>query len=150
MAHLNAGRFTDGHEGGVVLFLIGMRVNRWWAVRSWWPVFSAMPRMLRELATTPSRGLLGYRLTVGAGGLVLVQYWRTTDDLLAYAHDTGAEHRPAWRAFNSRARSSRGAVGIWHETFAVPAGAHGCVYVDMPAIGLAAASAAVPVGAVTR
>ena len=150
MTDLHAGRFTDSHDGGVVVFLIGMRVNRWRSVRHWWPVFSAMPRMLRELATNPARGLLGYRMTVGAGGPLLVQYWRTADDLLAYAHDTGAEHRPAWRAFNSRSRSSGGAVGIWHETYAVPAGAHESVYVNMPATGLAAASSALPAGAAAR
>jgi hypothetical protein len=36
-------------------------------------------------------------------------------------------------------RDADGAVGIWHETFVVPAGAHESVYVDMPAQGLPAA-----------
>jgi len=37
-------------------------------------------------------------------------------------------------------------VGIWHETFIVPAGSYETVYDDMPAYGLAAATGVVPVG----
>lgn len=138
-------RFTHHHDGDVVVFLIGMRVNRWRAVRAWWPVFRAMPRMLEELSTDANSGLLGYRLTVGAGGPFVVQYWRSVEHLLRYAHDPSAEHRPAWKAFNAGARTSGGAVGIWHETYAVPAGGHESVYVAVPVSGLAEATAAVPV-----
>ena len=41
-------------------FLIGMRVNKPWKVHAWWPVFVAMPRMLKYLAEHPDKGLLGY------------------------------------------------------------------------------------------
>ena len=46
---MQAGRWTHDHDGGVVVFLIGARINKPLAVRRWWPVISAMPRMLREL-----------------------------------------------------------------------------------------------------
>ena len=36
-------------------------------------------------------------------------------------------------------------MGIWHETFIVPAGSYETVYDDMPAYGLAAATGVVPV-----
>lgn len=144
---IHRGRFTDGHPDGVVVFLIGLRINRWWSLRHWWPAFVAMPRMLRELDATPGSGLLGYRLLLGAGGPTVVQYWRDLDALLAYATDVDREHRPAWRAFNERARRSAGAAGIWHETYAVPAGGHESMYVDMPVSGLAAATRHVPVAA---
>ncbi len=133
------GRHTDGHEGPVVVFLIGMRVNRWRAVTTWWPALAAMPRMLRELGQDPGAGLLGYRTVLGAGGPMVVQYWRDLDSLIGYAHDVDGAHRPAWRAFHERARRSRGAVGVWHETYVVPAGGHETVYNDMPVSGLAAA-----------
>lgn len=142
---INGGRWTDGHEGGVVVFLIGMRINRWRAVRSWWPVLNAMPAMLRELSADRSRGLLGFRGAIGPGGPVLVQYWRSVEDLLTYAHDSSAAHRPAWRAYNARARSAGDAVGIWHETYVVPPGAHETVYGSMPTTGLAAATSVRPV-----
>lgn len=146
MARIETGRVTDGYEGPLVVFMIGMRVNRWRRVRTWWPVFTAMPAMLRELSREKERGLLGFQSLVGRHGPVLVQYWRSTDSLLAYAHDREAAHRPAWRAYNERARAAAGVVGIWHETYQVATGAHETIYAGMPPTGLATATSAVPVG----
>ena len=56
-------------DGDVVVFLIGMRINRWRAVRQGWPVFTAMPKMLREQAADKNSGMLGYRLLFAATGL---------------------------------------------------------------------------------
>lgn len=147
MARLQEGRWTHAHDGGIVVFLIGMRVNRPWRPDLWVPAFTAMPRMLAELQREPARGLLGAQLLLGSGGPSLVQHWRSTDELYAYAADPAGEHRPAWTAFNRRARAARGAVGIWHETYAVPAGGLESIYVDMPVTGLAAATGAAPVTA---
>lgn len=140
------GRMTAAAEGEVTLFLIGMRINRWTSLRSWWPLYQAMPRMLRELSRERERGLLGYRLLWGGPRLIyLVQYWASPERLMAYASAPDGEHRPAWAAFNRRLRAGHGRVGFWHETYAVPAGAYESVYVNMPAFGLAAASGAIPV-----
>jgi Domain of unknown function (DUF4188) len=54
-----------------------------------------------------------------------------------------AEHWPAWVAFNKRIGSA-GDVGIWHETYLVPAAAYECVYNNMPPSGLGAATRLVP------
>lgn len=146
MVRREAGRWTHDHDGeGVVVFLVGMKVNHWWRVDRWLPTFLAMPRMLVELYRNPSRGFLGARTLLGAGGPTVVQYWRSSEDLHAYASDPGAVHRPAWSAFNRRARDGRGAVGIWHETYVVAPGGHESVYLDMPATGLAAAVGSRPV-----
>ncbi len=146
MAGRQAGRWTHDRDGeGVVVFLIGMRVNHWWRPDRWLPTFLAMPRMLVELHRDPSRGFLGARTLLGSGGPTVVQYWRSSEDLYAYAGDPGAAHRPAWGAFNRRARDGRGAVGIWHETYVVPAGGHESFYGDCPAMGLAAAVGSQPV-----
>jgi len=45
--------------------------------------------------------------------------------------------------FNKRVGSSRGDVGIWHETYKVRAGEYECVYSGMPPFGLAKASSIV-------
>src|SRR5882724_7566093 len=45
-------------DGGFVVFLIGMRVNRPWKIWKWLPVAIAMPKMLIELANQPELGLL--------------------------------------------------------------------------------------------
>ncbi len=142
---IEPGRMTDGHEGSLVVFLIGMRVNAWRRPAAWLPVLRAMPAMLAELSREPARGMLGHRMTVGLDGPLLVQYWVSTTDLMAYAHDPSGEHHPAWRAFNDRARRAGAAVGIWHETYRVAAGGHESVYVGMPSTGLAAATSVLPV-----
>ncbi|MGJ5891808.1 DUF4188 domain-containing protein [Streptomyces niveiscabiei] len=140
------GRNTAAAENGVVVFHIGLRINRLRALSSWLPAFRSMPRMLRELSREKSRGLLGYKVLYGGlRDFYVVQYWTDKDSLLAYAHQRDLEHRPAWTEFNRRARAGKGNVGIWHETFIVPAGSYESVYVDMPAYGLAAATGVVPV-----
>ncbi len=144
MPRVIAGRTTHQHEGELVVFLIGMRINRPWRPDLWLPPFLAMPKMLTELSRDPESGLLGYRLTFGAGGPLLVQYWSSHELLYAYASRTDAEHRPAWTAFNRRARKAPGAVGIWHETFLVDRAES--IYAGMPPAGLALATKAVPVG----
>jgi hypothetical protein len=48
MARILAERVTAEIGDEVCVFLIGMRVNRFWKVHRWWPVASAMRRMLAE------------------------------------------------------------------------------------------------------
>jgi hypothetical protein len=43
------------------------------------------------------------------------------------------------------AHAGRGDVGIWHETYLVPAGRYEAIYGSMPRIGLAAAGGHVPI-----
>ncbi|MFD8074440.1 DUF4188 domain-containing protein [Streptomyces sp. NPDC059718] len=146
-AQLIPGRNTAAAEGGIVVFLIGMRINRFRSLGSWLPVFRAMPRMLRELSQDDGSGFLAYRLLFGGPRVIyVVQYWKSTEQLFAYASQQDKQHRPAWAAFNRRARAGKGRVGFWHETYAVPAGGYESVYVDMPAFGLGAATGVVPVG----
>ncbi|MFF4833140.1 DUF4188 domain-containing protein [Streptomyces sp. NPDC001315] len=141
------GRNTAAAEGDIVVFHIGLRINRLRAFSSWLPAFMSMPRMLRELSQEKSSGLLGYKVLYGSlRDFYVVQYWTDKERLLAYAHQQDKEHRPAWTEFNRRARAGKGSVGIWHETFIVPAGSYESVYVDMPAYGLGAATGVVPVG----
>ncbi|WP_455355579.1 DUF4188 domain-containing protein [Streptomyces sp. SYSU K217416] len=141
------GRMTADAEGEVTVFLIGMRINRFRSPRSWWPVLTAMPRMLRELSGEKGSGLTGFQLLLGGPRLLyVVQYWDSKDKLLAYASAPDKEHRPAWAAFNRRMRGGGNAVGFWHETYVVPAGAYESVYVNMPEFGLGKATAVVPVG----
>ena len=81
-------------DGDFVVFLIGMRINKPWKVHKWWPVFMAMPAMLKELqAGGPSTGFLGY---YSLGLKALIQYWRSFDHLEAYARSQDHKHWPAW------------------------------------------------------
>ena len=144
MAEIHAGRTTHSYDGPLVVFLIGMRVNKLWRPDPWLPTFAAMPAMLRELSTDPDSGLLGFRTVLGGGGPTVIQWWSSKEKLYAYASDRDAEHRPAWTAFNQRARKAPGVVGIWHETYEVSRAES--IYVGMPTSGLARATSLVPVG----
>lgn len=144
MSKVIPGRMTHRHDGELVVFHIGMQINRWWRVDQWMPVFSAMPKMLTELASDPDSGLLGFHVLMGGGGPYIVQYWSSIDKLYAYASSPTQEHRPAWTAFNKRARKAPGAVGIWHETFLVERAES--MYVSTKPMGLPAATELVEVG----
>jgi hypothetical protein len=43
-------RMTHDYDGDLVVFLIGMRINKPWRPDLWLPVFFAMPAMLAELS----------------------------------------------------------------------------------------------------
>lgn len=135
-------RLTATLEGDFVVFLIGMRINHPWKLHQWLPVAQAMPRMLRELYQQPELGFL-HAETWFARTIIVVQYWRSMEQLLAYAKNRDAAHLPAWKAFNQRV-GTNGAVGIWHETYAASAGSYENVYVNMPAFGLGQAGVLQP------
>ena len=143
MSRLPAIRFTHDYEGELVVFLIGMRINKPWKVGVWWPVFVAMPKMLNYLAKQPDKGLLGYEQAFFPSPII-VQYWRSFEDLARFARNPNDPHLEPWRQFNRRVGKS-GDVGIWHETYLVKTANIETVYGNMPPYGLAAASAVVPV-----
>jgi len=146
---------THAHEGDLVVFLIGMTLGKPWRVDRWVRIGSAMRRMQVELHRNKVRadagqeewlGFLGGYNCVGPRGPVSVQYWRSTEDLYSYAGDAGHEHRPAWLDYYERAHRmvGRDGVGIWHETYAVPAGGHESAYGNLTDWGLAGATGAIP------
>ncbi|MFJ7203803.1 DUF4188 domain-containing protein [Streptomyces sp. NPDC098789] len=140
------GRTTAAAEGEIVVFLIGMRINHFRAPHQWVPVFVGMLRMLRELKGIPGSGLLGHQLLSGSPRTYyVVQYWESKEKLLDYAAAPDRLHRKAWAMINRFERGSRQHVGIWHETYVVPAGSYESIYGDMPPYGLAAATGSLPV-----
>ena len=130
-------------DEGVVVFLIGMRINKLWKFWKWFAVARAMPRMLAELAADKELGLLEARPHFGLRNLWMLQYWRSAADLNAYAHAAERAHLPAWAAFN-RLVGVSGDVGIWHETYVVGPGRYETVYVNMPPFGLGRVGRLVP------
>jgi hypothetical protein len=138
MATIFNGRFTAKVDGPFVVFLIGMRINRWWMPHKWLPVVLTMAPMLKTLNQHPEKGFLRGEFMLYPRGLAIVQYWRTLADLESFARLPSEPHVPAWRSFN-RAVGSDGSVGIWHETYQVQAGCYDSVYRNMPSFGLGAA-----------
>jgi hypothetical protein len=86
MGDVKNGRFAAELDGDFVVFLIGMRINNLWAVHKWLPVSLAMPRMLAELRKQPELGLLHASYYKGPRVAMTVQYWRSFEQLHAYAH----------------------------------------------------------------
>jgi Domain of unknown function (DUF4188) len=131
------GRCTAKVDSDVVVFLIGMRINRLSAVSMWWPVATAMPEMQKELARHPELGCIHTENWFGRTTISL-QYWRDFESLHAYARNPNQPHLPAWRDFNQAVRDN-GTVGIWHETYRVSRGNSEAIYGNMPRFGLASA-----------
>jgi hypothetical protein len=143
MTKVFPGRYTAAADEPFVVFLIGMRVNRLRAMRRWIPVANAMGPMLTTLYKNPEKGFLGGNLLFGWRAVTMIQYWRSYDDLERFARSAADPHVPAWRWYN-RAIGDDGSVGIWHETYLVEPGRYEAIYGNMPRVGLAAATAHVP------
>jgi hypothetical protein len=134
-------RLTVRRDEGFVVFLIGARFNRWWMLPAMWAVAAAMNRMMRELLADPSSGLLSYE-SYGGRTTLMLQYWRSIEDLHRYARNRQRQHVPAWRAWIQK--WGRGAVGIWHETYVVEPGTYECFYQHMPPFGFGKVGPRVP------
>ncbi|MFD1021014.1 DUF4188 domain-containing protein [Thalassobacillus hwangdonensis] len=143
-ADIFKGRFTveNRNEDDFVVFLIGMRINKWWAVHKWVPVFLAMPPMVRELLSTKGLGFLSMENFFNLRSTLMVQYWESEDDLMNYAK--GEKHLKAWRQFN-RKISNNDSVGIYHETYLIKPDQCESIYGNMPRFGLAKALGHKPV-----
>lgn len=142
MARIEQRRVCAELQGGFVLFLIGMRVNRPWKVWKWLPVSQAMPKMIAELYQNPDLGFLHAQTQFSFPNVTVTQYWKSFEHLEAYAKARDRTHLPAWQAFN-RAVGSNGDVGIWHETYIVGPGQYENIYNNMPPYGLSACATVV-------
>lgn len=138
MSAIFDGRYSAQIDKPVVMFVIGMRINRLRDVGRWTFVASAMPKMLKELKSKPDSGLLSVTAYLRWRELMSIQFWESFDKLLTYAHDKSGDHFPAWAEFNRRIGSD-GTVGIWHETYLIEPGKFESIYGNMPLYGLAAA-----------
>ncbi len=131
-------------EGDFVVFLIGMRINKWWKVGQWMFSVRAMTRMIKELYANPDLGLKHVESYMGRTSL-MVQYWESFEKLEAYARSKDHEHLPAWLEFKKRI-GDNGDLGIWHETYRIQKGNYECIYANMPPFGLGKAGEIKAVG----
>ena len=148
-------RQTHAYDGSLALFLIGLRIHKPWRLGLVRSAIAAMPRMIAELERNlaasekgdeESLGYLGSRFTVHLSGVTTIQWWRSTEDIYAYANAGQREHRPAWVEFYRLAKADPDAVTIWHETYQVTPGGAESLYVGPRPFGLADVAGTVPVG----
>jgi hypothetical protein len=138
MPHIFPGRYTANLEQPFVVFLIGMRINNFFAPQKWIPTARAMVPMLTTLFKNPGKGMLSAHAWIRWREVMVVQYWKSFDALESFARSAADPHLPAWKKFNQSVGAD-GSVGIWHETYLVGAKQYECVYGNMPRFGLASA-----------
>ncbi len=85
MIKMNQGRYTVLPSKPITLFLIGLRVNKWYKIHKWLPVLLAMPPMLKELLNNKSLRCLSYEMFLNIIGVMIVQYWESNEQLLNYS-----------------------------------------------------------------
>lgn len=132
------GRYTALTDKPFVVFLVGMRINKFWAIHRWLPVFLDMTRMIIELRKSPNKGMLAAQTRFSWREVMVQSYWSSYDELEQYARILENEHLSAWKKFNQNI-GAKGSVGIWHETYLIASKQYECVYVNMPVSGLAKA-----------
>jgi len=145
------GRYTADVSEPCVVFLIGMRVNRFWSIKKWFSVAGAMGPMMATLSEHPEKGMLGSRTFFRLWPLetCMVSYWRSFEDLTQFARNSQDPHWQSWQRF-MKDIGGDGSVGIWHETYRVEPASCESIYGNMPAYGLAAATAHICLSEKTR
>lgn len=151
MSNVFPGRYTAQTSEPFVVFLIGMRVNRFLSFKKWVAVAKAMGPMMQSLKKNPEKGLMASNMFFRVWPLetCMVSYWRSFEDLNQFARSKDDPHWSAWQVF-MRDVGADGSVGIWHETYQVNPDQHESVYANMPTFGLAAATDHVAISVKTR
>jgi hypothetical protein len=122
----------------VVMFIVGGHMNKPWAIHRYLWIPLTFLKMIRDLhrgakdETGFIDGHLLYRLF--PLGLTFVSYWRSFDDLEAYARGKGGDHIKAWARY---VKENDDAIAIWHETYLVEPGKFEAVYGNSAPYGLA-------------
>ena len=138
MVSINKQRMVPVIEEPFVVFLVGMRINKFWKVHKWLPLYLKMSKIAKELSNMPDIGFMGHESWMGNPRLI-IQYWRSYDELQAYARSKDATHFPTWVSFNETIGRSAD-IGIWHEVYVIEPGHCEAVYTHMPAFGLGKAT----------
>ncbi|HLI71559.1 MAG TPA: DUF4188 domain-containing protein [Ktedonobacteraceae bacterium] len=133
------GRFTAQTDEPFVVFMAGVRINRFWAFRKWIPAVMAIIPMMRTLYKHRALGYLGGQPFIYWPGIGAIQYWKSFEDLEHFARSKEDPHLEAWRRFN-KSVGTDGSVGIWHETYLIHPRDYEVIYNNMPIFGLATAT----------
>ncbi|CAM4211093.1 transcriptional regulator [Bacillus manliponensis] len=144
MNEIKQGRYTAHMDDSFAVFVIGMRINKLFAISKWLPVARAMGGMMKELYQNKELGFLSTESFFNGRTIVQIQYWQSFKALEQYARHAPL-HVEAWRKFNKKAFQTE-AVGIFHETYVIQKGQYETIYANMPLFGLAKAGNLVPIG----
>ena len=143
------GRYTARSSPGTVVFGIGMRINRLWAVHRWLLPTINTVRMWWYMQHNRPDGYLNGYLYVYWRGVGMMQYWRDFESLEAFSHDNSQPHLAAWRQLAALTKTDQ-TFGYWHETYRIAPGSYEAIYGSMPRFGLAAAGQHIPIADATH
>ena len=132
MKTIDEKRMAAEMDGGFVIYVNGMRLNKLRAFHKWLGAGLKAARMFERLEADPDSGFLGYQpafkgLRTGAA----IQYWRSLDDLKRFARDSGDFHVPAWQWYNE-AVDPGGGVGFWAELYVIEEDDYETFFRNMP------------------
>jgi hypothetical protein len=127
------------------LGILARSASAWWFARRLRSAIAAESRR----AATEDAGLLGSEFfAFDLRHFGVLQYWRSFEALEAWSHTP--PHSEWWRRAVERMRT-KGDLGVYHETFLVPAGAIESIYMNCPPVGLATfGTLGEPVGMMTN
>ncbi|MDQ0207722.1 hypothetical protein J2S05_002523 [Alkalicoccobacillus murimartini] len=118
----------------LAVFIIGVKVNKIWAVHKWLKSVLAMKPMVDELYKNKEE--LGFYHTeyyLSWRGVTLVQYWKSNEAIMDYSK--GKKHTEAYKLFYKTAAASN-SLGIFHEAYSIEPNHYHSLYVNMPEAGL--------------
>jgi hypothetical protein len=139
MVAIPKGRFTAASQDSVVVFLVGVRINKFLQIWRGLPFLIAMIRALWYLSKNEDAGMLKTEMCLCWRGAFALQYWRSFEDLERFARYDQAPHLVAWRNANKRLAKST-AIGIFHETYVTTPDTREVIYVNMDAWGMSEAT----------
>jgi hypothetical protein len=142
------GRYTANYDDGFIVYAFGMRINKPASVRTWSKAIRATYAIRQYLRAHPERGNLGFRVALLYGGLAVITFWRSLEDVHEFSRDPEL-HLEAWTWFNRAVREA-GEVGMWHEMYKVEPGAYEVIYGNMPRVGFADFGTHRPVGSTSE
>jgi hypothetical protein len=132
------GRYSGELTGDFCVFHIGLVLNEQIPSKEAKKVGDAFTAMLLELESNREKyGFFGSTsfssLNFQVNGIMSIQYWRSQEDLNAYARNGMAKHFPnmIWSAGVVKLSPN---FGIWHESFRVRDGEYESIYVNCPRI----------------
>lgn len=124
---IRRGKFIVELDEPVVLFIVSGQVNNWLKIYRWFYIPINFLRMVYWLHRHPESGCLNGHvyLRIFPFGMLLLSYWRSWDDLEAFARGKDGTHLASWQRYFRDADDS---MAIWHETYLVEPGKFEAVY----------------------
>lgn len=144
MSGRNEARMMADIEGEFLVFVVELRIHQLWRFWRWYPVVTAMGRMLTELMEKPEFGLLNFEYWFAFRRQLFLMYWRSYEHMHDWVLDKDATHIPGWKLLNQLMKDSPNTLGFWHESYVVHPYEYEAFYRNVPVVGLGQAGALIP------